>query len=217
MNYFAHALPFLDRPYFAAGAAVPDWLAVVDRPLRVRRKHAEPLAQSADPHVAAVAGGLLQHLRDDRRFHETRAFAECSLELAAVARRLLGDDAGFPSWLLGHLLVELLLDASLAALYPEQVENYYRALEAVDALVVQQAVNLMAPRPTERLAAMIDGFRRETIVWDYLEDDRLLVRLGQVMRRLGFAPLPAAFAELLPSARRLIDRRREELLSGIPA
>ena len=31
MNYFAHALPFLDRPYFVAGTAVPDWLTVADR------------------------------------------------------------------------------------------------------------------------------------------------------------------------------------------
>ena len=31
MNYFAHALPFLDQPYFMAGTAVPDWLTVVDR------------------------------------------------------------------------------------------------------------------------------------------------------------------------------------------
>ena len=97
------------------------------------------------------------------------------------------------------------------------MENYYRALDAVDALAVQQAVNQMAPRPTDRLAAMIDGFRRERIIWDYLEDGRLLMRLDQVMRRLGFPPLSAAFAELLPSARQLIDRRRAELLSGIPA
>ena len=31
MNYFAHALPFFDRPYFVAGTAAPDWLAAADR------------------------------------------------------------------------------------------------------------------------------------------------------------------------------------------
>jgi hypothetical protein len=64
---------------------------------------------------------------------------------------------------------------------------------------------------------MIAAFARERIVWDYLHDQRLLLRLDQVMRRVGFSPLPAAFADLLPSARRLIDQRRGELLSGIPA
>jgi hypothetical protein len=41
MNYFAHARPFLDQPYFMAGTGVPDWLTVVDRRVRLRAKHAE--------------------------------------------------------------------------------------------------------------------------------------------------------------------------------
>ena len=79
MNYFAHALPFLDRPYFVAGTAVPDWLAVADRKVRLRSKHVEAFLDDADPYVAEVAAGILQHLRDDARFHATRAFAETSL------------------------------------------------------------------------------------------------------------------------------------------
>ena len=65
MNYFAHALPFLADPYFMAGTAVPDWLAVVDRGVRVKAKNVEPLADHPDRITAAVARGLLQHFRDD--------------------------------------------------------------------------------------------------------------------------------------------------------
>ena len=36
MNYFAHGHRFVDDPYFLAGTAVPDWLSVVDRKVRVR-------------------------------------------------------------------------------------------------------------------------------------------------------------------------------------
>ena len=54
MNYFAHALPFLDQPYFVAGTAVPDWLSVVDRQVRVRRRHAEPLANAADATARSI-------------------------------------------------------------------------------------------------------------------------------------------------------------------
>ena len=223
MNYFAHALPFLDQPYFVAGTAVPDWLSVVDRQVRVRRRHAEPLANSADtgdavdPAAAALARGLLQHFRDDLRFHETRAFAETTLALSAESRRLLGDEPGFRPSFLGHLLVEVLLDASLVAEHRQEVETYYGALGAVDALLVQGVVNRLAPRGTERLAPMIAAFCRERILGDYLDDRRLLLRLNQVMRRLKFAPLPEGFAGLLPWARRLIDGRRTDLLAGIPA
>lgn len=217
MNYFAHALPFLDRPYFAAGTAVPDWLTVADRGARVRPKSAERLADAPHPETASVARGILQHIRDDRRFHQGRAFAELSLELTASVRDALGADAGFQPAFLGHLLVEVLLDASLVAEDPARLETYYRALDSVDALLVERAVNRMASRPTERLAAMISRFRRERILRDYLEDGKLLMRLNQVMRRVKFGPLPDRFREVLPEARRLVEACKSDLLEGIPA
>ena len=216
MNYFAHALPFLDRPYFAAGTGVPDWLTVVDRRVRVRPQHTRPFLKDDDPIVAAVAGGVLQHLQDDIRFHRTRAFAETMLQLAAAVRDVLGPDPGFRPTFLGHLLVEVLLDASLAAENPGRMEEYYRALESIEAGRVQLAINRMAPRPTNRLAPMISQFSRERILSDYLEDGKLLVRLDQVMRRVKLARLPRTFGKLLPDARRLVRDRMGQLLQEIP-
>ena len=129
----------------------------------------------------------------------------------------MGQDPGFRPSFLGHVLVEVLLDASLAARDAGRVESFYRTLEAVEPLGVQEAVNRMAPRPTNRLAAMIAAFRGERLLGDYLDDGRLLARLNQVMQRVRFAPLPDRFIELLPWARRLIDQRRDDLLAGIPA
>ena len=160
MNYFAHAVPYLDRPWFVAGTATPDWLAVADRAIRLRSKHAEPLLGDADPVVAELAGGILQHLRDDARFHQSRAFAETSLELTAQVRDVLaGDDSLRPAFL-GHLLVELLFDATLIQQRPERLAEYYDVLDRLDARV-EAAVNRLAPRPTRRLATFIDLFRRE--------------------------------------------------------
>ena len=216
MNYFAHALPFLDRPYFAAATGVPDWLSVVDRPVRVRSKHVVPFLEDPDVRLAAVAGGILQHIRDDARFHRSRAFVELSLELTVKARDALADASGFRCAFLGHLLVELLLDASLTAQHPEQLDAYYRMLESIDPACIQRAVNRMAPRRTGRLADMISAFCRHRVLSDYREDDKLLVRLSQVMRRVRLEPLPESFLQLLPEARLLVDTRREELLDGIP-
>jgi hypothetical protein len=216
LNYLAHALPFLDRPYFVAGTAVPDWLAVADRAVRVRAKHAAPLVEAEDPCLAAVAGGLLQHFRDDRRFHETRAFAETSLELTAAFRRALGPETGFRAAFLGHVLVEVLLDAELAAEDVARLDAYQRALEAIEPRGVQNAVNRMVRQPTLRLAPLIDLFRRERILWDYLEDAKLWVRLNQVLRRVGLPCLPDQAAAVLPLGRQLVRRRRRELLEGIP-
>lgn len=216
MNYFAHALPFLDRPYFAAGAAVPDWLAVADRKVRLRSKHVEGFMDSNDPFAEEIAAGILQHLRDDAHFHATRAFAETSLELTVRVRDALGRETGLRPTFLGHLLVELLLDAALLADNPGRLADYCRVLEEVDADRVEATVNRVAPRQTERLAIFIDLFRRERILYDYQEDGKLMVRLNQIMRRVRLEPLPHEFAAILPTARRLVTDRKSELLEGIP-
>jgi len=216
MNYLAHALPFLDRPYVAAGTGVPDWLTVVDRRVRVRLKQARSLLDGGTTPLAAVAEGIVQHIRDDARFHESQAFFELSLELTARARDAVGPDAGFRPSFLGHLLVEVLLDAALAAERPDRLEAYYRTLDQVDAQLVQDAVNRMANRTTDRLAALIRAFRQDRILWDYLEDGKLLKRLNRVMRRVNFAQLPDSFVDLLPDARLLVGRRKDDLLHEIP-
>lgn len=224
MNYYAHAYPFLDGdagddafPYFLAGLAAPDWLTVVDRQCRVRLKHAEPLTGDADRVVAAVAGGAAQHIRDDAQFHGTRPFAETTLELSRRVRDVLGHDSSFRPGFLGHLLLELLLDAHLIAGDLYRLEAYYRLLNAVDPARVESAINRMAIRPAERLAWFIGRFREARILWDYLDDAKLLWRLNQVMGRVNLAQLPDEFAGILPDARRLVDDRAGELLEGLPA
>ena len=217
MNYFAHALPFFDDAYFVAGTGVPDWLAVVDRKARVRLKRAEPFAEDADPTVAAVARGVAQHIRDDNHFHRTRAFTELSLELTAAARDVLDTESGLRPGFLGHLLVEVLLDAALIAEAPQRLESYYELLGTVDAGLVENAVNRMALQPTRRLSPMISRFRQARILWDYQEDGKLMGRLNQVMRRVQLETLPETFQEILPDARRRVTGRRAELLDGIPA
>jgi hypothetical protein len=117
---------------------------------------------------------------------------------------------------LGHLLLEVLLDAALIADNVERLAEYYRVLGGVDPGQVEAALNRMATRPTQRLAAFMDLFCHERILWNYREDDTLMTRLNQVMQRVQLAPLPDAFTALLPTARKLVIERRCALLEGIP-
>jgi hypothetical protein len=215
MNYFAHAINFLDRPYFAVGTGVPDWLTVCDRGVRMRSRYLEAFRPNGDSRVGEVVDGILQHIRDDGLFHQSRAFAELSLELTVESREALQHDSGFRPGFLGHLLVELLLDASLVAENPGKIEDYYRLLGSIDATVVQATVNSVGPRQTERLATMISRFHQERILCDYLEDAKLMERLNQIMSRVKLRRLPESFIELLPLARKLVENRREELLEVI--
>lgn len=212
MNYFAHGRKFLDDPYFLAGTAVPDWLSVVDRKVRARSKLARPFVSDADPRIAAVAGGIVQHHHDDDWFHRSRAFAELSLQFTVLIRDLLTPDDGFRPSFLGHILVEILLDAVLIARDPGRLDAYYEALDQIDPQVVGDAVNRMATRSTALLAYFIPRFSSVRFLYDYLDDGTLLLRLNNVMRRVKLTPLPDAMIAFFPEARRLVEQRQFELL-----
>ncbi|HTU27733.1 MAG TPA: hypothetical protein VMF30_20140 [Pirellulales bacterium] len=217
MNYFAHGREFVDEPYFLAGTAVPDWLNVVDRPTRIRSRQALEYVEAADPCLAAVARGIVRHCQDDGWFHSTRAFAELSMELTRGARDLLAQDAGFRPHFLGHILVEMLLDAALIAADPARLEAWYAALDGLDPERVREAVGTMGRGGGQRLAVFIPLFSRERFLWDYLDDAKLMIRLNQVMRRVELPQLPRHFADLLPNARQLVTERQAELLTAAAA
>ena len=107
-----------------------------------------------------------------------------------------------------------MLDATLIEDQPALLDEYYAALETIDGAVVQTAVNRMAAKPTERLATMLPRFISERFLYDYGDDVKLLLRLNQVMRRVGLPALPASLASIFPLARRLVRQRQAELLGA---
>lgn len=212
MNYLAHAYQYLHDPYFATGTAVPDWLSVVDRRVRLRPPIVLPYTEATDGAPGRLATGILRHLEDDRRFHGTEAFSEALTAVLNVIRPTLLE-VRIPPVFLSHLLVEVLLDAALAARHPETVEAYYRVLAGVSAETVASVTSRIAHRPVPGLAPFVRLFCRERILFDYLEDDKLWLRLGQVMCRLRLPPLPLALFGCLPQLRPMIAARQEGLLA----
>jgi len=213
MNYFAHGYRFVDDPWFLAGTAVPDWLNVCDRGVRVRAKHAAPFVDDADPAVAALARGIAQHHADDAWFHQGAAFSELSWKFTDRLRALFAPDDDMRASFLGHILVELLLDAALIAREPSRLDRYYAALAALDPAAVEAAVNRMAPRPAMQIAKLLPLFIRERFLWDYADDGKLCYRLNQVLRRVRLPELPKTLLTYLPEARRAVDDRWQDLLS----
>lgn len=214
MNYFAHGVRFLDRPYFLAGTALPDWLSVVDRQVRLRARRVEPFVSGDATPEAELAAGIMQHLRDDAWFHATPAFARVTAELTRLFRDALPpDDAHRPSFL-GHIVTEMLLDAILIARDPPLLDAYYMAFAELDALRIESAVNRMARHPTDRLALFIPLFRRERFLADYQEPSRLLTRLNQILKRVTLSPLPGETESVLRAAWAIVETNAGELLPG---
>ncbi len=213
MNYLAHGWRFTNEPYVLAGTAAPDWLSVIDRKIRLRSRTAAEFVASADPVLAAVARGVVQHHADDAWFHALPAFNEMSLAFAIQIRDALPGDEGFRPSFLGHILVELLLDSALIEESPERLDHYYSALSALDPTIVEQAISRLATRPTDRVAALIPRFANERFLYDYLNDARLLMRLNHIMRRVGLPQIPPSLVQLLPELRSRVRDRMSELLT----
>jgi hypothetical protein len=217
MNYLAHAMACLDDPYQVAGAATPDWLCMTRPRLRCRSRQAAPFVDADDPRFASLARGILRHHADDDWFHETGAFGDLSMELARQVRRATGDRDGMRPGFLGHILVELLLDAALIAEDRRGVDAYYAALEAVDPRFVANAIGAMNGCDASGVAGLISRFVEIRFLYDYMEDASLLFRLNQVMRRVRLPELPAQMLDILPDARQLIFEQRIALLTPRPA
>jgi hypothetical protein len=213
MNYLAHALDCLDCPYEVAGRAVPDWLCLSRPRLRCRSRHAKAHVDSPCHATAAVARGVARHHADDDWFHHTPAFGDLSLELARRIRAATGDADGMRPGFLGHILLEMLLDAAIAASDPTVVERYYAALAAAKPRVVARAVSRMIDGDAVQLEHIITRFVELEFLYDYAHDELLLYRLNQVMRRVRLPELPPRVVDILPAARLLIAESRESLLS----
>jgi hypothetical protein len=211
MNYFAHAIRFLDDPYFVAGTALPDWLAVVDRRARVPSRAAQQHLQAADETVSAVARGVVQHHRDDDWFHRSPAFTALSLETTNRVRQVLSDDDGFRPSLLGHILIEILLDAELIQDDPPRLVQYYELLDGLDALRVAHAASHLTTRPVPQLAVFVPLFSAERFLYDYADDAKLLGRLNRVLGRVGLPALEESFQDLLPEIRGRVRAERRGL------
>ncbi len=172
---------------------MPDWLSVVDRRMRVRSKAAQTWRRTPIRGSPPWPAGIVQHYHDDRWFHQTRAFAELNLQLTVAVRDLLPQDDGFRPSFLGHILVEILLDAALIAETPDQLDAYYEALHSVDSQLVGDAVNGWPTRPSRPVAVFIPAFLCRAVLVRLPEDAKLLARLNRVMRRVQLPPLPDEF------------------------
>jgi hypothetical protein len=72
----------------------------------------------------------------------------------------------------------------------------------------------MTGRTVQNLEAFIPLFVRERFLVDYLDTNRLLYRLNQIMRRVTLQPLPASFSAALDRARGIVEGRLATLLPG---
>lgn len=212
MNSFTHALPHLDNIYFAVGCCLPDWLSACDRKCRVREKSALGFVDDPDPIVASTARGVVQHHRDDEWFHKTPIFNKLILDYAVELRELFGNERTMRPGFVGHVVVELFLDAYLHARNPGKMEQFYELVATVDVRQIQSAINLFATKRTEKLAGEIERFCRARYLFDYDTDEGVVYRINRVFQRIKLQPLDERIFDWMPQARQQVYDNAADLL-----
>jgi hypothetical protein len=207
VNYLAHAAAFLaaaDTPddglvaWRVAGTSLPDWLRVVDKRARLRPEVLDGVFVDDDARFAALRDGARRHHDDDLRFHADDAFDAVAADVAARLRAL---DPALRASTLGHVLVEMLLDATLMARRPALIDRYYEVLDGLDEAHIAAFARRATGRPLEHAEHLIDRFRRSRFLFAYRDDDGLLDCLVGVCRRAGLQPPPSSSRPVIAAAR----------------
>ncbi|MEM1225760.1 MAG: hypothetical protein AAGJ40_08675 [Planctomycetota bacterium] len=215
MNFLCHAIPYFDRPVVAVCTGIPDWLSVIDRKIRARRPGAAAAARSDDAVLRDAASGVLAHLDDDHWFHSTDVFTRLNLQFAVTLRDHLSGDEGFRPSFVGHIIIEMLLDASYVVHSPDLVDSYYNMVRHADHESIQQAVNEITGKPTHAIAPTMRRFVEIGFLYDYSTDEGLLFRVNQVLRRVGLPPMSSpAVLDWVAEARRQVIENHARLLSS---
>lgn len=216
MNYLSHGHRFLHAPLFLAGTAVPDWLSVVNRRIRVRRKLVEPFLEANEsPQFETLATGMLQHHIDDEAFHTCAPFLQAEGKLSSEFRRFMPDRYDHRPAFLGHIVTELLIDAHLAKANPGLLDEYYATVASVDAKLVEACVNQIATKSTDRLAWFIGRFLSERFLYDYSTDSGLMLRLNQVLTRVRLPQMQDECLSAVGACREIISGCWQEMLETV--
>ena len=213
MNFLCHAIPYLDQPLLAASTGVPDWMSVVDRRVRVRGKLAARFVEDPDWQLRQVSAGILQHIEDDRWFHNTEAFVDTNLRLAVQLRDRLPGDIGFRPMFVGHILIEMFLDSYWIHEDRGIAQRYYDTVSSIDPEIIRRCVATITGKPVDGLPEVIMRFCDLQFLYDYCDHAKLLGRINQVMRRVGLSELPLSLVQWLREADKLVESRRELLLT----
>ena len=105
---------------------------------------------------------------------------------------------------MGHVAVELFLDAYLNSQHPGKLERFYQQVASVDGGQVQRTINLFASRPTDKLAMAIERFIRIRFLFDYVTDEGMVFWINKVLKRVKLEPLGEQILDWMPGARRRV-------------
>jgi hypothetical protein len=125
---------------------------------------------------------------------------------------VLREEDGHRPWFIAHLVVEMQLDAVLAAESPGRIGAYYAALESLDPEEVERVVRDLVVACPPGVARLVRRFVAERFLDDYADPVKLVRRLDAVLRRTRQPGVPAELAAVLPASLEIVRSHAASLL-----
>jgi hypothetical protein len=187
---------------------------MVDRKARIRRQQVDRVLGESEGSMRSIVQGVQQHLADDQAFHGSSTFVECCGEINRLLKRELPGENDHKLALVAHVSVELLLDAAIETEQSGTLDRYYQAIQRVPLRELEETVIALVGRVVT-LEQFMAIYMEERFLFDYLEDEGLWKRINNILRRVSSEPLPLAIIPTYAVARKIIQERREQLLSSV--
>src|SRR5204862_7715892 len=119
-----------------------------------------------DPRARSLREGALRHHNDDHRFHTSSTF-EALTDEAVHALRALSPDPRYRASALGHIAVEMLVDACVEERRPGVTARYYDAIAAIDDDVLATLARDWTSRPLPQFPLLAQRFRKARFLFQY--------------------------------------------------
>jgi len=177
MNFIAHYHFYKsDDCYYNLGLVLPD---LVKSFCKTHLKPSEPLVH---PSLNNLNQGSIVHLNADKLFHNSFYFTTCEKHLSEIA----DTKAQWPrKWFLNHLLCEILLDRIIIDQYPNIVEQFYKDLKSVNTEQVALYLKKTGVNNPQNFNEGLDRFVSAQFIFDYINNEKIILALSRVYRRLG--------------------------------
>lgn len=211
MNYLSHY--YFDRnssdPELIAGGLLPDLVRPLDQKGALKpSKYADLLKRN--PEMASLYRGWERHKAIDKYFHAS-AFFETETGCLKARLKPIFSSSGRWTFFMAHILLELCLDGLLLRTGKLNADNLYTELARVQEPSLEAFFKISEGTGAERLIEYLQKFITSRYLFNYLNDEGIIIALDRICQKLWKTPFTASQKQELA---RLIPVYMDQLAPG---
>ncbi|MEZ4883920.1 MAG: hypothetical protein R3E32_04200 [Chitinophagales bacterium] len=184
MNYLSHYYfdKDDDRPHYILGLILPDLVRTFNR----ERLQPQIIETHWDVPIRNLQEGVNKHHHIDKLFHSSNFFRTYNKKTFKQLQQIELEGITKYRHFISHVLIEMLLDRLLLKEDLNTAFTFYYKLNATDKLIFMNYFNHIpaVEGDLENLWLFFQRFCSSEFLYDYQNNEGLILRLGGVMQRI---------------------------------